>query len=74
MDDECESCGFPTSNLHECESSIPRRKLKLCTICYSTSAGNAALYPTQDPNSDVLTTIAYISNMILDEIRNLKKE
>lgn len=68
----CVSCGFDPSELHEARiefSKKPKPPVFLCTLCYSTHAGNATLYPDQYPEGKVLRHMCYLANVILAELR-----
>jgi len=77
-DDEtyCDSCMYPTSELHEVEvpGSVEKEKARLCGICYSSFAGNAYLYPRQYPDATAIRMTAFSTNKILDHMTNLAQE
>ena len=71
--DCCDSCGYRTRHLHKHEA--PFTKLSpvwVCDLCFTTFAGNAALYPEQYPQGGVLQHVCFVGNVILDAIREKK--
>lgn len=78
---ECGSCGYET----DCTAYENRGKegwhrhsrdrvpkgfvLWKCDLCAGTLAGAATQYPAQYPNVDVLQTICFVGNAILDAIK-----
>jgi ribosomal protein L37AE/L43A len=72
----CHSCGFKTMSLRAYRASeLGSRKhnthMWLCLLCASTLTGNAYEYPDQYDNADVLKTICFVGNTILEEIRGV---
>jgi hypothetical protein len=79
--DECDACGWPTSYLTECDAYArnpdhgpftpeeEKERAWLCEVCRSTYAGNAYMYPRQYDNRQVLSTIAWGINRVVDEVR-----
>jgi hypothetical protein len=65
---ECFSCGFETDALKSYRR-YDRDDAWLCALCASTMAGRAQKYPDQFPNRDVLQTICYVGNVILEALR-----
>jgi ribosomal protein L37AE/L43A len=71
--DCCDSCGYKTRHLHVATQALKRNdRVWLCDLCFSTYAGNATLYPAQYENGNVLRHICFVSNAILDAIREKK--
>lgn len=44
----------------------------LCKVCRSTFIGNAYFWPAQYENAEVLRTLGWIANKLLEEIRKGK--
>lgn len=74
---ECESCHYPAKELTE----YPNRRnefrrdvteeaktILLCELCANTPAGTAKQYPDQFPQANVLQTICFIGNALLDAL------
>ena len=76
---ECDFCGFKTTDLHHISLARLRPILQpiergekaawLCTVCYSTPAGNALQYPDQFPEARVLKMLAWCTNHLLAEMK-----
>jgi len=76
---ECENCGYDTTLAEYVAHDVHNRKrtYRLCEICASTRLGMAA-----PARSDLLTqgevwlmrSLAYIANMLRDEIRGFREE
>jgi len=74
--EECESCGFETELFEVKEptySGTPLR-YRLCNLCNETLAGTAKFYPRQYQNPEILKTICYVGNAILQELRRGRGE
>lgn len=67
----CDFCGYETKELETIEAPVTGNKGNVCKICFSTSAGNALIYPNQYDNKEVMKQISFVGNMILDEIKKL---
>ena len=76
----CDGCEFETPELTRFESQPyhnSRQKLEVnwfCSLCASTAVSRAVDYPTQFPHADVLKTICYVGNALIQEIRALSKK
>lgn len=75
----CEGCNFATAQLEDygtgalASSSEFRPAHKwLCSLCANTYAGSAVQYPRQYPERNVLFTICYIGNAILQKLDSLQ--
>ena len=69
MKGECNCCGYDTE-LKAVKNIIPEEEsYYLCEICRSTLIGNLLFYPGGYENHPLLKSVAYIGNMILDEVR-----
>ncbi len=73
---ECAACGYETET-----QSYPQdnntggtdpEPLDFCELCAATVTGNTVQYPREC--ADVLRTVCHVGNVILDEIRALRKE
>ena len=73
MNSECESCGFSIET-KEYTYGFDNKKMQLCFLCAGTFAGNAAQYPSQYDNADVLKCICFVGNAILKAISEPKEE
>lgn len=70
--EECHSCDYLTEDLDIYDrgpGADSEEPMWLCALCASTRAGNAYQYPRQYPNEDVLRTICYVGNVILDQLK-----
>lgn len=69
---ECPSCGY-TTELKLSRSGPPASKTAyLCEVCRSTLIGNAYFWPVQYENVEVLRSMGWIANRLLEEIRKAK--
>jgi len=78
--DECDSCGWETTELVETDAYARTRGhgpftpdnekswAWLCVVCQNTFAGNAYCYPNQYENKEVLATIAWGINYLADKM------
>lgn len=69
---ECDSCGYKNIKLNiniDKYAHDDKKICFMCDICYCTHAGNGYKWPEQYSDSHLLQTVAYIGNMILEEIR-----
>ena len=73
---ECASCGYETETQSYPQDStieVPNPEpLDFCELCASTVTGNTVQYPREC--ADVLRTVCHVGNVILDELRVLRKE
>ena len=71
---ECDNCGYKTKTTKTPKSFGSNcQEYNLCKICSSTRLSNAVLYPTSsDYGNAMLEGIAYIGNLLLEEIRKQK--
>lgn len=68
MKEECDSCGFVTEVHVLAPSNILRKEsMTLCRLCADTFAANALEHNYED--QPLYSTICYIGNVILEEIR-----
>lgn len=71
--EECEACQFETTELESYRSREvdPRGPVHhwFCALCAGTMSSNAVQYPALYPNKDVLHTICYVGNAILQALR-----
>lgn len=76
--EDCDSCHYETPRLTRYADrvaaiSMGGRVLWLCPLCAETLAGNAARWPEQyRDRGDVLRTICYVGNVILDTLKSKK--
>ena len=73
---ECSSCHIDNVELHECEPPLFTRhkdKFYFCDFCYETFAGNAAEYPDQYDNGQVMQHICAVANILLRKLTEAKK-
>jgi len=74
----CESCQYPTKELHIFEDGYEGGRGRLikafavCTVCYTTFAANAMRYPSQYEDKDVMQMLAHCTNMIIKAIKETK--
>ena len=66
---ECSSCGAKGVKLTNYNKHGLGLEVDLCDLCANSPAGNAAVYPGQNPHGDVLQTICFVGNEILKELR-----
>lgn len=65
---ECDFCGIG----RDIEKCIRQgRTLMLCSVCRGSIASNAAFYPAQYDNVDMMKVVSACTNMILAAIENL---
>lgn len=69
--DTCDNCGYPTIDLKETKK-YSGEVFNLCRICFGTFLGHASIYPNQVSDDKLYKSIAYVTNMILDEIEEIK--
>lgn len=70
MKKECDVCDFKTDVKEYRSNSLARY---LCEICANSYSGIASEFPSQYPHSlPVLKMIAYVGNVILEELRKSK--
>lgn len=72
--ESCYACGFETTELLEVKNHrnpIEPESMWFCDLCASTHSATAYEYPSNFPDrsGDVLHTICYIGNVILQEIK-----
>lgn len=69
---ECDSCGFKDIETRQYtgRADIKGDTRWYCIVCASTLIGNAATYPEQHPNNDVLRSLGWCTNAILKLIRD----
>lgn len=69
-DIECDSCHFKTRNLTAVVGHPPgpARVEAMCDVCYNTLIGNASLSPHLYNDPALMSTIGYVTNMILKRI------
>jgi len=79
MDDDyddkpaCDNCGYP-AELEQYQSPIETGAFdSLCHICANTHLAKALHYPRHVDDPQLYQAIAYIGNMIVDEIRKAGK-
>lgn len=66
---ECDSCGYETIKLEY----FRHCKKYLCKICSSSGISSFSNYSDQITKKHILESIAFVGNMILNEIRSLKE-
>lgn len=67
----CDNCGYPTTDLKH-SKKYTGEEFNLCKICYGTFLGHASIYPSQVSDDKLYKSIAYVTNLILDEIEEIK--
>lgn len=70
----CDACGFETTEIKEyrLHRNVPDEDYAwFCELCVSTYSATAYEYPLNFPGreADILLTICYVGNLILQEIR-----
>lgn len=76
--EECDSCGFETTDLKEYPHRGERSRhspttMWLCFLCAHTPASNAYIYPSQyEGQHAILRTLCYVGNEILKAIKEIK--
>lgn len=69
---ECEFCSYITNGCDQYDEGFPEKEpYMLCEICSSTLLSKVLWYPEQYPSGSnaLYSSIAWIANRILDEIR-----
>lgn len=71
--EECQSCGYPAEEMRTYDVSARPARL-LCELCACTLIGNITAMPSvYRTESALATSIAWIGNRILDEMRGRAK-
>lgn len=77
--EQCACCGYPAKVLTEYRGPCTTNdvmgengRIKLCEVCAATFLSNCVVYPSlYGEHRDLFSSIGWIANKILDEIRSL---
>lgn len=75
-ENECSSCHIANVLLHVTPAPLFTKRTEdylFCDFCFETFAGNAAQYPDQYPDGEVMQHICAVANILLRKIKESER-